>query len=312
MNSSYIKRMDLRTIILIIPLILLILSGMAEGVDITSCTCECYGKNFNASGSSLQNCQMACGGACGVLTKLYDDCPNKCASEYCIAGEVEAVTHGDSVDTRHGCNDTCIARCDLNSVIAPEGHIVPLIRYAILFLAAVILAYCGLKYLLAEDPESRAEARKCLIYVFSALILAGIAHLIVELIYTGELFPVIGGPSVPKPPPGPGKPEIASFRITDLGGADITEIALGEWFKVTSEVIDHSGSGINRVESVFEYPDGRPLVHVSLADIGGNIYERQVRFVAPGDPTGDYSISINATDNRGGITTSGPKSLTVN
>jgi len=114
------------------------------------------------------------------------------------------------------------------------------------------------------------------------------------------------GPAIPLP-------EIASFTITDPDtGAEITEAEFDEFFEVTSEVIDHSGSGIDKVEAILDYPDGRDMVYASLTDRGGNTYSEQFQFTAGrGDSTGDYEISINATDNNGGITTSASETLTV-
>jgi len=197
---------------LLILAILLLLSGMVEAkLEIESCRCECRGKEYRANASNLQECQKVCGAAYGALTKLYDECEGKCANDYCDPAEIDIVDHGDKDDTIAGCNEACVARCNINSAIAPQGQIVPLVRYAILGLIVVMLAYCGLKYLLAEDPESRVEARRCIIYVLAALILVVIADYIVESIYKGgELEPPLG-PGV-EPKPGAGEIVMGNFK----------------------------------------------------------------------------------------------------
>ena len=81
--------------------------------------------------------------------------------------------------------------------------------YFAVAVVAVLFAVCGIRLLTADDPEAREVAKKCILYLLIALVLIGIAALIVAL-FTGITIGGLGGGA----PGGAGSASILSGEFT--------------------------------------------------------------------------------------------------
>jgi len=175
----------------ITPLIILpLLIALSLPVSAVHCECDCYNDTLQADGATQESCYRQCGIACGSLTWVSADCVVSCnsATGYCNPTDVTATALGGRV--REGCRGSCEKTCE---ILAMEGTATDTLRTIALVVAAVVLAICGLKFLLSEDPSSRDEGKKCVMYVIVALIVVGISFHLVELFYGPEVeIPAFG------------------------------------------------------------------------------------------------------------------------
>jgi len=147
--------------------------------SVPSATCTCDDQPLEASGSSFSRAEYQCGSLCGGLTKCgmaEPDCV-LCCPDYCKGSKGIGPPTGYYLT---GCTDSCELSCRSNKFVNDLTNLFVAIT---LVIAVVMFAACGLKFITSDEPESRKQAKRCLIYVVVALILIGIAGAIVGVFY---------------------------------------------------------------------------------------------------------------------------------
>jgi len=206
-------------------------SDLPEKFLVRSDTCSCYGQTSEASGSSLSTAEYQCGSVCGGLTycgKGGQDC-DSCCSYYCSGAGL------DSQSGVMGCLNSCERSCGSNGFFYDLTELFIAIT---LVIAAVIFAACGLKFIISDEPDSRKQAKRCLIYVVAALILLGIAGAIVGMFY---------GPS-------PGVTTTTTTTSTTISALECTDCSSctdaiknansGDTVKLIADIDNHDGTCI--------------------------------------------------------------------
>ncbi len=142
------------------------------------------------AGDNLRLCFQTGGSLCGGYThcgKSGEDCI-RCCSDYCskrgINEYLTSLTSSPDLLTIQSviaqCEGSCRRACSQNANIY---SIRELIIYSAIIIAAVILVFCGFKFILSTSPYSRDNARKCIIMVVVALVILGLAIPAVDLFY---------------------------------------------------------------------------------------------------------------------------------
>ena len=147
-----------------------------EEFIVSSDTCSCHGESLTASGSSLSMAEYQCGSVCGGLTycgKGGADC-DSCCSSYCSGAGL------DSTSGVSGCTNQCTNSCGSNRFV---HDLTDLFVAIALIVAALAFAACGIKFITSDEPGSRRQAKKCIIYVIAALVLLGLAGAMVGVFY---------------------------------------------------------------------------------------------------------------------------------
>ena len=139
-----------------------------------ACSCSCHGSTIESpvNEDDYEKCPELCGKKCAGFTDCKEDCTS-CCSSYCQ----DAGLPSEGVAA---CEDSCEDACSFNST---TYGLIDMIRYIAIAVAAIVLAACGLKFLVSDDPESRREAKRCFLYLLFAITLLGIAQVLVGLFY---------------------------------------------------------------------------------------------------------------------------------
>ncbi len=174
-------------ILILLVLLLILFPTAGANIKIVSCFCKCPGpdgsiKVLHTNGTEEGNCQETCGGLCGGMSSCGlnpagTDC-DTCCGNYCYS-----VTPAEA---KTSCIDNCLNVCGVKSLVMET---VSMFSYIAVAIAVTLFAICGIRFLTADDPESRDTAKKCILYIIIALVIIGIASLIVAL-FAG---PQIGG-----------------------------------------------------------------------------------------------------------------------
>ncbi len=185
--------MRLLTIALLLSVLCLTASA---DIELMGCSCDCPAgptdefvgfttKTVYTNGTNETNCQETCGGICGGMSHcglnlLGSDC-DTCCNTYC-----SGVT---PTEAKTPCIDNCKEVCEVKSNLM---EITSILSYFAVAIVAVLFAVCGIKLLTSDDPETREAAKKCILFLIIALVLIGIAALIVAL-FTGISISGLGG-----------------------------------------------------------------------------------------------------------------------
>ena len=209
-----------------------------------SCACSCNGVLIESPvheddyGKCPELCSKQCAGftVCG---RAEVDC-GPCCSSYCKGA-------GLPIEGEDACVASCKDACNFNSAI---HGLINVIRYVAIAVAAVVLAICGLKFIISQDPESRRQAKRCFPYLIFAIVLIGIAQALIGLFY-----------EVPEGPPA-GKMQTTNIYIemigeevvkcweSSTGGPDrvCTKMDVSSWeiYTVTEDDVKNYLDGIGR------------------------------------------------------------------
>jgi len=142
------------------------------------------------AGEDLLRCFQAAGSLCGGYTdcgKSGEECVS-CCSEYCSKRGINAYLSSLESPPDLATINSVIAKCEKScrSACAQNANIhaiIELIRNSVIIIAAVILVFCGFKFILSTSPYSRDQAKKCIIMVVIALLILGLAFPGVDLFY---------------------------------------------------------------------------------------------------------------------------------
>ncbi|MEA1924591.1 MAG: pilin [Candidatus Altiarchaeota archaeon] len=142
------------------------------------------------AGEGLLRCFQAAGSLCGGYTdcgKSGEECVS-CCSTYCSERGINAYLSSLTSPPELATINSVIARCEKScrSACAQNANIhsiIELIRNSVIIIAALILAFCGFKFILSTSPYSRDQAKKCIIMVLIALLILGLAFPGVDLFY---------------------------------------------------------------------------------------------------------------------------------
>ena len=203
----------MRILTLLLLLSIICLTASAD-IELIGCSCNCpeaptdkfigfNTKTIYTNGTNETNCQEYCGGMCGGMSHCGlnilsgNDC-DTCCNTYC-----SGVTPPEA---KPSCIKNCKEVCGVKSNLM---GIASMFSYFAVAVVAVLFAVCGIRLLTADDPEAREVAKKCILYLLIALVLIGIAALIVAL-FTGITIGGLGGGA----PGGAGSASILSGEFT--------------------------------------------------------------------------------------------------
>lgn len=181
-------------------LLLVLLIGTVQGVKCVT-TGMCRGRvlevkyEHNNSEKCYERAEANFGRYCGGLTKCDSECEDTpknrleivparaspCCREWCQGLPDDSPALGK-------CLYACEASCNQKEIITLLVNSILLIAGAF---AALVLAYHGIRLVTSGDPFARREAKNSIKYAFIALVLLGIASLLVNLLFAP--FQVPGG-----------------------------------------------------------------------------------------------------------------------
>ncbi|MEM2918497.1 MAG: pilin [Candidatus Altiarchaeota archaeon] len=157
-------------IFLLSLIVLILLVSVLSSIEIEDCWCTCKGTILNANGLK-GSCMDSCGRACGGQTDCSSDCKN-CCKDWC--NDIGLIGGG-----LHGCLASCESTCELKKLV---NEIISAILVASGIVAAIMIVIHGIRILTAQDPSSRDEAKKGILFVIFALAIIGIAGALVNLL----------------------------------------------------------------------------------------------------------------------------------
>ncbi len=153
---------------------------------LVNCSCVCAIPQsderlvIDVRGYGFDDCMGVCGGICGSYSvcgnNLKDYCI-ECCENYCKSEEHDFKNSGAALEN---CKKACEGKCEYTKGIT---NIYNGIKIITIIIAALIFAICGIKFITAETTESKARAKRCLVYVVMGLIIVGIALELVNLLY---------------------------------------------------------------------------------------------------------------------------------
>ena len=159
-----------------------------DGDKVVHCTCTCKTKEGSVEIEEVslgeENCLAKCGGVCGGLAScgLADEDCDECCNTFCESTDNSFSGNNDAVAR---CKQVCKGKCRFNISIT---DIYKAIMLASIILGALIFAVCGIRFILADDVETKEKSKRCLIYVIAGLIIIGAAVMLVDLIWEPGLI----------------------------------------------------------------------------------------------------------------------------
>lgn len=164
---------------------------LVSAIEIETCICTCKGNPLMAKGLK-DKCMDACGRACGGQTDCSSDCENCCSQNWCSGLSGQAL---GSFSEGTGCLASCKSTCELKKTV---NDIISAILVASGVVAAIMIVIHGIRILTAQDPHTRDEAKKGILFVIFALAIIGLAGALVNLLMGRILMP--GAPTTPSKP----------------------------------------------------------------------------------------------------------------
>ncbi|MEM4347634.1 MAG: pilin, partial [Candidatus Altiarchaeota archaeon] len=161
-------------IFLLSLIVLILLVSVLSSIEIEDCVCNCKGTDIKATGLK-DKCKDSCGRACGGQTDCSSDCEN-CCKDWCSGLDRQAM---GSFSESTGCLASCKSTCELKKMV---NEIISAILVASGIVAAIMIVIHGIRILTAQDPSSRDEAKKGILFVIFALAIIGIAGALVNLL----------------------------------------------------------------------------------------------------------------------------------
>ncbi|ODS42050.1 MAG: hypothetical protein MSIBF_01505 [Candidatus Altiarchaeales archaeon IMC4] len=129
--------------------------------------CNCKRGCTCPLGTDKENQQINAGEVCGYKTVDPAGCKEACIS-------------GRNCRTDRSCINKCEAECNVASTIS---YVIKILYAVAAGIAALMITFHGFRWLTADSPEARADAKRGIAFVILGLIVIAIAFTLVEVLY---------------------------------------------------------------------------------------------------------------------------------
>ena len=126
------------------------------------------------------NCPVICAAECGSKTGCIAGCPSCCSAGTCSGYILPA-----EKDEFEACTEACEGTCEANKEFCT---IILILESIAAGMAVLMLVINGLKWMTADDYQSRDDAKKGIYYVFIGLALVIISSALVNYLYVGTVM----------------------------------------------------------------------------------------------------------------------------